>query len=398
MDKRSSTIRTTSVTRSLQGHIPGLDGIRGLAVLVVFCLHYGADVKSANLWLYLPSEISKLGWVGVSLFFVLSGFLITGILWDTLAQPRWWSNFYLRRCLRIFPLYYLALLLAVVLASTATDHWPDLLLWIWPYLLYLQNVPAILVKLHAFAASPLHHFWSLAVEEQFYLVWPFLLFLLRGRRGWAMRLCVSCWLLSLAFRIFVFAGHVSIYWATQSTLGRGGELCVGAWLALRMRGTEEEQQQTLHRLPWLSAGCLSAFGLALLGAHSPSISTAAMATFGLSALSLLSGGIVAGVLLPGRVQWFFQMAWLRWLGKISYGVYIYHVFLRSFFEWAATALVPHADRNTYLLVRLVIAIFGTLGVASLSFYTYESFFLSLKDRFTTSPRRHSPSAAKCVAP
>jgi peptidoglycan/LPS O-acetylase OafA/YrhL len=159
--------------------MPSLDGLRGLAIGGVLASHFldrwplstGADRAFL--------AVVGLGWSGVDLFFVLSGLLITGILVDTLGAPRWWRSFLARRTLRIFPLYYLALAIFWVAGPAAglIDPW-TLRRWGWWYWSYLGN--------WAFAAGQtipsLTHLWSLAVEEQFYLFWPLLVWLARGRR------------------------------------------------------------------------------------------------------------------------------------------------------------------------------------------------------------------------
>jgi len=134
--------RTEFGTVPSKHHFPQLDGLRGLAVTLVVLFHYAGGATSRQPVLRLIGEANKLGWSGVTLFFVLSGFLITGILQDTRGHKHWWRNFYLRRVLRIFPLYYLSLLVAAIIG-----------IWIYPTPLathsvlvlagYMQNVPGI---------------------------------------------------------------------------------------------------------------------------------------------------------------------------------------------------------------------------------------------------------------
>src|SRR5262249_31198346 len=126
--------------RMLRGHVPALDGVRGLAILLVIIHNAGGPVgPSEGVVMKLFDVVTNVGWVGVQLFFVLSGFLITGILLDTRGKARAWSAFYMRRVLRIFPLYYAALIVAFVGAklvlgrpATAEAH----ALW---YFLYVSN-------------------------------------------------------------------------------------------------------------------------------------------------------------------------------------------------------------------------------------------------------------------
>src|SRR5439155_22028500 len=147
-----------------------LDAIRGVAILTVILHNQRDQFPSLHL-----EQVFENGWMGVDLFFVLSGFLITGILVDTKPSPAYFTNFYARRCLRIWPLYYsmLFFMFAVVpLMRPAEGHmiYARSSPW-WAYPLFLQNV---LVPIPTSATGPLSVSWSLAVEEQFYLVWPWI--------------------------------------------------------------------------------------------------------------------------------------------------------------------------------------------------------------------------------
>src|SRR5258706_11472560 len=166
--------------------LPGLDGLRGLAILMVMMVHFGGTtehgITGAALWF---SRLTGAGWCGVDLFFVLSGFLITGILYDAKGAPGGLRNFYARRVLRIFPLYYGTLVvLFVILPLLAPGPNPGLEKvaqqqgWLW---LYLSNFAAVFIGDHTFAGGLVQagDFWALAIEEQFYLVWPLVVLTLR---------------------------------------------------------------------------------------------------------------------------------------------------------------------------------------------------------------------------
>ncbi len=370
----------SELTAPLRGHIPALDGVRGFAVATVFIYHYGGGAQSGNPVIRLIGTTIHFGWAGVSLFFVLSGFLISGILWDGFKKPDWWKRFYARRSLRIFPLYYLAILIAFItglfIAVPGTSLAP-----LWIYVLYLGDIPALGHLIAQLPQSlPLSHFWSLAVEEQFYLIWPFLLVLFAGKRSAAKRLIAALCILSLAYRILLFALHVHFDWQWEFLFGRAGELLAGAWLALSMRGDAAERESLFRWLPTVLITSFAALVGIIIASHGPEFESPVMSTFGLTVCSLFFTSIVASCLRPGFIQNIFEFPFLRWLGKISYGIYVYHLLLRNGFIWITDHLIPNAERNTRLGVIFCVALVGTLAVASLSFYTFESAFLRIKDR------------------
>jgi peptidoglycan/LPS O-acetylase OafA/YrhL len=364
---------------AFRGHIPALDGVRGVAAAMIFVYHYGGGAQSSFLLLRTIGNALHFGWVGVSLFFVLSGFLISGILWDGYRKPGWWRRFYLRRSLRIFPLYYLALVVAAVI-WLALGVPAVRLSFLWIYALYLQDAPFFNAQLaNPPAGVEMVHFWSLAVEEQFYLVWPFLLALFAGKRRRAIHLILALWASSLVFRVAML-GLNGEGWSSYFLFGRAGELLAGAYLAMAVRGDSCERERIFRSLPYI-LGCSLLF-LVLIGFASPSleISTSWWSTAGLAVLSIFFASVIGLSLKPGVVQSVFQTPVLRWLGKISYGIYVYHLLLHPGFLWLVQRMAPNLGSNARAGLIFVVALAGTLGVASLSFYTYESAFLRWKER------------------
>jgi peptidoglycan/LPS O-acetylase OafA/YrhL len=364
----------------LRGHIPALDGVRGTAAAMIFVYHYGGGAQSSFPPLRIIGQMLHFGWTGVSLFFVLSGFLISGILWEGYRKPGWWKRFYTRRSLRIFPLYYLALALAAViwlsLRVPAAQISP-----LWIYVLYLQDAPYFSTKFnHPPPGAELIHFWSLAVEEQFYLAWPFLLAVFAAQRRRAIQLIVVLWLISLLFRVWMLGVHGE-GWSSYFLFGRAGELLAGAYLAMAVRGDVCEQQRLFRWLPYVLG--ISSLMLVLIGLASgdPELSTPWWSTAGLAALSVFFASMIGMALRPGIVQSIFAVPALRWLGKISYGIYVYHLLLHPGFIWLVQRMAPNASSNLRFGLLFVVALAGTLAIASLSFYTYESAFLRLKQRF-----------------
>jgi peptidoglycan/LPS O-acetylase OafA/YrhL len=360
-------------------HIPALDGIRGVAAGMIFVYHYGGGAQSSFLPLRAIGNLLHFGWIGVSLFFVLSGFLISGILWDGYQKSGWWRRFYVRRSLRIFPLYYLAIAIAAgfwIAVGTPISHLSEL----WVYVLYLRDVPNLPSGPSMLPTSiELGHFWSLAIEEQFYLFWPFVLALAAGKRLGAKRLILILWLVSLAFRVAMLGLH-NPEWGSHFLVGRAGELFAGAYLAMVIRGDALERQRLFRALPYIFGSSLVL--LALLSIFSPSyeISSVWWASCGLALLSICFASMIGLALRPGIIQFLFQTSVLRWLGKISYGIYVYHLLFRHGYIWLTDHIAPNASYNGHLALLFAIALASTLIIASLSFYTYESAFLRLKER------------------
>src|SRR4029077_8518462 len=173
-------LERVSLPSNLRGHLPALDGMRGLAVMMVLVFHFVGQMLPTNALERAIVGVTKHGLLGVDLFFVLSGFLITGLLYEAHDKPNYLRNFYMRRVLRIFPLYYgvLALVFFVAplippLLGPTLDYLLDRQAWAWLY-----GINVYLAGHEEWSFSYLNHFWSLSVEEHFYLVWPFVVLLL----------------------------------------------------------------------------------------------------------------------------------------------------------------------------------------------------------------------------
>jgi peptidoglycan/LPS O-acetylase OafA/YrhL len=359
------------------GHIPALDGVRGVAAAIVFIYHYGGGARSSDFAFHLVGKTIHLGWAGVSLFFVLSGFLITGILLDSMQRPKWRVTFYIRRALRIFPLYYFALLGAILVAWLLRTP-SSLISPLWPLFFYLQDIPEIV---HTRALSPLFvvgHFWSLAVEEQFYLVWPFLL-LFASRRAALRPLCISVYLFSLLFRICIFSLHLNTEWATYFIIGRAGEMAAGGFLAASIRGSERDRSQIARGAKPLLLACVACVTAIVWFTDETGAAEPWLATLGISLFTLIFTSLIALCLRPGITERVFSFPILRWLGKVSYGIYVYHLLLAPLYAWFTRQIFPGVTGRRYLLALAAVATTGTLLAASISFATLESRFLRLKD-------------------
>lgn len=262
------------------------------------------------------------GWSGVDLFFALSGFLITGILLDSKGAPNYFSSFYARRFLRIFPLYYATLAIIFVTAAAAPDLLrirtlvPESRDW-WTYFAYLQNWPLV-QRGGSPRANIVGHFWSLAVEEQFYLVWPLCVWLLSRRV--LFRLCCAGIAGALLFRCILVSLYGGETLVIHRTASRMDCLLIGSALAIAIREGWPITRRTI-RLLAIAGGAL----VLLIAVFRPLelIETNTfMQTIGVTGFALLSASLIGTILSGGgRV---FHLRPLRALGKYSYGIYVLH--------------------------------------------------------------------------
>jgi peptidoglycan/LPS O-acetylase OafA/YrhL len=361
-------------------HIPALDGLRGLAVIIVFFFHYAGGAHSSLRAVRIFGFINKAGWSGVTLFFILSGFLITGILWDSFDQPHWWRNFYVRRTLRIFPLYYVSIVL-VVLAAAWKGTLRQACDLIWIPVLFLQNMPHLNALVDRIPSSlGLFHFWSLGVEEQFYLIWPFLLVIQKSRNR-AQNLCVAIFVFACLFRILIwnFAPNPDDF--SEFLITRSGELAAGGWLALAYRGPAWSRIQRFAPVATLVG--FAGFLTSGIFAGSLVASGRIVMAFGLPCITLGFVGLLVLAMRPGIVQRCAEASLLRWLGGISYGIYVFHMLFLNTFISIEEKLFGHHGHGVTTAGLFLVAAVGSVGMAWISFHFFETPFLTLKNRFTT---------------
>jgi peptidoglycan/LPS O-acetylase OafA/YrhL len=365
------------MSASPQRH-PELDGIRGIAILAVLFHHCTPLIRPSSASSILIALLAP-GWAGVELFFVLSGFLITGILLRTKDASNYFRSFYARRFLRIFPIYYLTLS-AILLISTISPWMRSMLpgsaLQRASYYLYLQNWPVFWTH-GFFKRSILGHFWSLAVEEQFYLAWPVLIWLVPERL--LRRLCLIGLPLALAGRIALMHQFGSDFGVMNLTTSRIDGLLIGCFLALQFR-------RGPIRLGWCFSMC--AVGCALIeyvAIVSPRELSADiyMYTIGVTGFALLSGALVGfSQHRSRRLMRLLCARWLRTFGKYSYGMYVYHIPIYLIAEMATSSLgwpMPMPLRYALPYGATLIAV--TFGVSRASYVLLEDRILSLKSRF-----------------
>jgi peptidoglycan/LPS O-acetylase OafA/YrhL len=376
-------------------HIPVLDGIRGVAVLLVMLCHFvstGPDTFVGR----LVVRVFDAGWSGVDLFFVLSGFLITGILYDTRGQRGYFRSFYARRVLRIFPLYYGFLIICFVILphvhsfSPAMEKMAAHQAWLWAY---ASNLIMARQGHWLFEADWLRlgHFWTLAIEEQFYLVWPLVVFLLPRRP--LILVCIACMVAALGIRTGLVLHGSRPITVGLLTFSRFDALSVGALAAVVVRGGCHG-----HDLLRSSRVVTMLLGTAILGvaiwrgqwdAADPVVQTV-----GFSMLNLFFAGVLLLVVAPHRdndnpVRRLFSSAFLRWFGTYSYAMYVFHVTLVPVFDqvFPVKRLSPMLH-STYLAMTVyaLAATAITALAAYASWHLYEKHFLKLK-------RHVAPSSA-----
>lgn len=365
----------------MPNHIQALDGLRGLAILLVLSFHYigNSSVVDHGKLSHYVSHFAASGLIGVDLFFVLSGFLITGILYEALSSSNYFKTFYMRRILRIFPLYYGYLFLVVIFASPlhiVRDRNLAALLT------YTQNI--FLIKPYTVLWYYTGQFWSLAVEEQFYIIWPLIIYWIRDRRQ-LMWLCTFLSLCAIVCRfLLIFLGipAENIYRLTPC---RMDSLLIGSWLALALRG---RAHSSILRAAWplfiFSFGTYLAFRNIQ---RSPSLkwiywfngleyTFIAIAFASILALSLSTSSLIARL---------FRLNALRHLGKYSYGLYVFHLASLHLASAFVMRLHPLSTWLEHLhVVPWVIAIIAlaiSYFLAWISYNFYESYFLKLKKHF-----------------
>ncbi|PXW96221.1 peptidoglycan/LPS O-acetylase OafA/YrhL [Sphaerotilus hippei] len=413
------------------GHLPALDGLRGLAIVLVLLHNLDVLEISAGSGLLgrLVKELMFLGWIGVQLFFVLSGYLITRGLLARSAGPGWYGRFLVRRSLRILPLYLVSLLLFTLLLPGLLPQWAGPLQrgdgWLW---VFVANWTG---PIGWGGQDRLPHFWSLAVEEQFYLLWPLLL---HRRPPWqVVALCAGLIVLGPPLRAALLAGGTSPEAVYAFTISRMDALATGAALAAwqALQGARRRPCGPLPRVDpghpeqaLKSAGLVWLAGLSLLLAAGV-VSHGFQRTSGPSQVwgySLLSLGFVLllwtavrprspiGLKALSRSPLALLLHWpyvglrlwqrllrldaLRQLGRYSFAIYVLHKPVHDLIGLPLLeAWLPQARGHTGLSV-LYIGLVGALVVALawVSWHCLEQPMLTLKERLTTPARGAAPAA------
>lgn len=337
-------------------YLPSLDGLRAIAVALVLWAHTPESLTAIPglQWLSTLKRIINPGYLGVDLFFVLSGFLITRILLATREKANPLRNFYIRRSLRIFPIYYLLILLCAVIA-------PGI------YLLAAATYTSNYV--FSFDASPnlLRHTWSLAVEEHFYLIWPLLVLKLTPALSKIIAwIGLALAIASVSLHFWFLAEGPAAELAYRASHCRFASLLMGALLSYG-----DFRRDRTGWIALLTIVAATAFGCLV----SPTgwKATLKLSLF-LGASTVALAMLIASEQKQGRLSKIIGQPWLIEIGKLSYGIYLYHY---PIFSW----LGLHDTEQATSIPVWLLAVFATIAVSFLSYILVESKFLKLKGKF-----------------
>ena len=357
--------------------IPALDGIRGLAIIwVVLHNATGLPFAPSSRWLHVLPLLASRGWIGVQLFFALSGFLITLSLLDSQRTPHYFRNFYAKRALRILPLYYTVLFALLVIlprfVAVTYSQGQQAPLWLFTAN-WTQSLP------HGFA-----HFWSLAVEEQFYLVWPLVVWRLPPRRLLAVCLWIAVG--ALLLRCVLAAYGADAWTLYANTACRMDALALGGAGACLLR-IPDLREELRRRMPAVGAVALLVFLAGIPLTHIYDSDRLAGETFGYTLLAFSSATFVLWAAMldsAARIGVGSLLTWapLRSCGKYSYAMYVFHNLLHKLLGEAW--LIGRFGKQPPLLVEFaygLAVLLITYVLAWCSYHGLEKHFLKLKRFF-----------------
>lgn len=354
-------------------HDPALDGLRGVAFIMVFLLH---TIILPDGTFRIFKDVIELGRLGVDLFFCLSGFLITGILYAAKNDTHYFRNFYARRALRIFPLYYFFLVLYYLLvvhwhvvhfgAAKTAEAAADLH-WLWFYGTNLK-----IAATGTFITSSLNHFWTLAVEEHFYLIWPLLVFSLSAKRlmGAVGIIALGALLLRVVLQLRGFPDAVIL----TLTPCRIDSFAIAGAVAIA---------QTQPRwLAWLQriapVALLPLLGLAIVAVL---LKGAWENTVGFSLVAISFSLIIVQLGKPGLFRRIMSLRFLRTVGKYSYALYVFHfpiqIGLNRTLSTARLSTYTHSLAAAVIVNMILVGIISWI-TALVTWNLLESRLLALK--------------------
>lgn len=355
-------------------HYPALDGLRGIAILLVVFFHNFGFI-----------DYFYFGWLGVDLFFVLSGFLITDILIREVGSKHYLKNFYVRRILRIFPLYYLLLIIFLLILPNFDaykenlKYYTDNQWWLWTYLqnwLYVFKLPE--------DTNVLLHLWSLGVEEQYYFIWPFVILLIRKPK-FLLALSLTILILIMGLRLVLWYKNIEgLHYFGLYTFTRIDGLCIGSALALiRMLKPNFITHFTAPLVLVVAALNFIFYFINKFNNFSfPYFAFVGYTTFAVVFAVLVHEAATVNRNLITNVL---SISPLRFLGKISYGFYIFHWPVYLFLSPILINFLSKYFQTDHLIIQVSASFIATLTglvISIASFYLFEMKFLNLKKYFS----------------
>lgn len=345
-------------------YFKSLNGLRTIAALMVIVAHFFTLKNSFNSVLFY--KIAKFGNSGVSLFFVLSGFVITRILLNSINSNNYFKAFYVRRTLRIFPLYYLALVCYYYLPNLLDSlyQFSPLFSQRVYYYIYLQN----LARTFNWSSSGPIHFWTLSVEEHFYLLWPAIVYLgCRFERTWLLYISGLLLLLPLLLRFRMLSSGYVIEFFTFTRLD---QLVLGGILAiLEHKGLLNTKYKRAYIIITLAGAAFFIFCSFFNDFYQD--------VFKHDALGMFYFGIIALCVIyehKGSGTKLLKLPVMQYLGTISYGIYVWHAL--------AIDIVEHYLGTYWILLNFSLVVLLTVFISSISYWLVEKPFLNLKRFFS----------------
>jgi peptidoglycan/LPS O-acetylase OafA/YrhL len=367
------------MSSSLQSDIrhPELDGLRGLAILLVLIWHYSRFLNPDPSNKFI--RLTNITWSGVDLFFVLSGFLIGGILLDHRLSGNLFRVFYLRRAFRILPLYFLVLLsyiacllLRMDIPYLFTGHIP-----IWSYATFLQNFT---ISWYALNPAYMGASWSLAVEEQFYLLFPLVVYFTPPRK--LVFVLVAALLTAPLLRIVLYhwfsKDHFLAFYMLMPC--RMDALSIGVLCAMAYRSAYFSRLFK-ENIGWLRPVVATSFVFLVYGID-PIFSSKLMIFGGYTVLALLYGFLLLDSILgpEGLLKRLTNLSWLRSLGKIAFSVYLFHLAVVGFAFFFVLGIEPGLSSLIEVFVA-ILAVLITLVLGWISWVFFERYFIAMGQIF-----------------
>jgi len=367
--------------------ISELNGLRGFAILIVLVYHFvNISVQLNGPIINAVNNFFLMGWVGVDIFFALSGFLITSILLKTKSSETYFKSFYIKRLLRIFPLYYLylAFMFFFFLPHFAPHLNPaeqlniktteNSQLYFW---LYLSNIKQFFQNI--FFGSALGHLWSLSIEEQFYLIWPLIIYYCDYNQ--LKRILLAVFVGSIILRAFFYYHNVpglSIYSFTFTrldALGYGAYISVSLQKPIRIK--PESVKLILKVLLILTALLFIFFG------PWPN-STPVMLIIGFSLIGLTNAFLILTLQShqPSKIKLFFNNNLLKFLGKYSYALYLFNPLVRQIcFKFFLSPFMVWGSYFVWYFLFIMLCLLISIVVSIISWHAYEKWFMKIKSRY-----------------